>query len=223
MFKRIATVATTLFLLAEAGAAPVDIPLSDATQWSTQQYRNIKPNTVDASPQGLTITVAASASPLVYRLEQPTRITGVRVEANWSGNLDFPEGVTQGDEGADDFVLKLGLVEAGDKTLNWLQRRVAADWIRELYELAPEGTGVRRVNFLSTTRQASLLGTGRIHPLNDLLHEERITYLDSTGEFRLDHRFDEPVEILGLWLSADGDDTGSNFELVIHSITLETE
>jgi hypothetical protein len=32
-----------------------------------------------------------------------------------------------------------------------------------------------------------------------------------------------PVVVLGLWISADGDDTGSSFNLSIERITLNTE
>jgi hypothetical protein len=37
------------------------------------------------------------------------------------------------------------------------------------------------------------------------------------------YRFPEPVDVLGLWISADGDDTASNFDLQIRQITLHTE
>ncbi|NNE62087.1 MAG: hypothetical protein HKN35_14425, partial [Woeseia sp.] len=90
------------------------------------------------------------------------------------------------------------------------------------FKLAPEDSGVERINFLSTTQQKDRLGTSRQHPLSDLLYESRIVYLDAPGSFELKHDFPEPVETLGLWVSVDGDDTGSNFDLRIDSITLDT-
>jgi hypothetical protein len=53
-----------------------------------------------------------------------------------------------------------------------------------------------------------------------LLYETRISLLKGTGIFEMNHEFPEPVEILGLWISADGDDTNSIFDLNIKQITL---
>ena len=212
-----------LLSLLSASALAVDVPVGDLDRWSALSFNRIPANGVSTSDGVLHIAVNRSASPLVYKLEQPLRITGITVVARWSGSLQIPRDVVQGDEGADDFVLKLGIVEAGERTLNWIQRRIAADWIKQLFRLAPEGTGVNRINFLSTTQDKSQLGSSRTHPLNDLLHEMRITWLDGPGDFEMTYRFDAPVETLGLWVSSDGDDTGSTFDLYIERITLHTE
>jgi len=200
-----------------------DVPVGELAAWKTLAFRNIAANTVTVNDEGLHIVVRKSASPLVYKLDAPLTVTGVTVEANWAGALKLPENTVQGEDGADDFVLKLGVVEAGDRKLNWLQRRIAADWLQQLFKLAPAGTGVRRINFLSTTQQQALVGSARVHPLNDLLYETRVTYLPSPGEFTMTYRFPEPVDVLGLWISADGDDTASNFDLQIRRITLHSE
>lgn len=204
-------------------AAAIDVPVTDLTSWKTLAFNNIPPNQVSVDNGALHIAVRSSASPLIFGLDKPTHLTGVTVVASWSGELRIPEGATEGDKNADDFVLKLGIVEAGDQTLNWFQQRIAADWVKQLYSLAPRGTGVRRINFLSTTQQPKLLGTQRTHPLNDLLYETRIVLLEGPGAFEMAYRFDAPVEALGLWISSDGDDTGSSFDLEITGITLHTE
>ena len=215
------------FLIALAiFAAPslaLDVPVGDLAAWKTLEFRNIAANTVTVNDEALHIVVRKSASPLVYKLEAPLTVTAVTVDANWTGALKLPENTVQGEDGADDFVLKLGVVEAGDRKLNWLQRRIAADWLQQLFKLAPAGTGVRRINFLSTTRQQALVGSARVHPLNDLLYETRVTYLPSPGDFTMTYRFPEPVDVLGLWISADGDDTASTFDLHIRRITLHSK
>ena len=200
-----------------------DVPVADLAAWNILSFRNIAANTVTVNNGLLDIAVNKSASPLVHKLAAPLTVTAVTVDANWSGALKLPENTVQGEDGADDFILKLGIVEAGDRKLNWLQRRIAADWLQQLFKLAPAGTGVRRINFLSTTQQQSLVGTARVHPLNDLLYETRVTYLPSPGDFTMTYRFPEPVDVLGLWISADGDDTASNFDLQIRRITLHSE
>jgi hypothetical protein len=145
------TVAGTLLIFQVTIGLADTIPLSDLSRWEQLTYNGIQPNTVTAQQDGLHITVRGSASPLIYRLDHPTVVTELQVVASWSGMITLPRMKTQGDEGADDFVLKLGLVEAGDQTLNWVQKRVAANWIKRLHGLAPAGTGINRIHFLTTT------------------------------------------------------------------------
>ena len=211
-----------LMMLGSAAAA-TEIPVSDLQRWTSLSYRSIPANTVSVEDGNLHISVNKSASPLIYKLDEPLAVMSLAVKARWSGKLNIPQGAVQGEAGADDFILKLGIVEVGDRTLNWLQRRIAANWIQQLFKLAPKGTGVERINFLSTTQQQKLLGSRRTHPLNDLLYETRVTYLESPGEFEMVYQFEEPVVVLGLWISSDGDDTGSSFDLTIERITLHTE
>lgn len=201
-------------------AGALSVPVDDLAGWQVLSFRSIPANVVLADKTGLRVDVNASASPLVYPLPAPAQVARVRVRARWSGALDVPSGSVQGDTGADDFVLKLGLVEAGDETLNWFQKRIAAKWVRTLFELAPRGSGIRRIHFLSTTQQADLLGTSRVHPLSDLLRESRFQVLDGPGRFELDVALPEAADVVALWISADGDDTGSRFSLLIESIEL---
>jgi hypothetical protein len=215
-----------LFIASTIISAPslaFDVPVADLAAWKTLSYWNISANAVTVNDEALHIAVRKSASPLVYKMVVPLTVTAVTIDASWDGELRIPANTVQGERGADDFVLKFGVVEAGGRTLNWLQRQIAPGWAQQLFKLAPAGTGVGRINFLSTTQQPELLGSTRVHPLNDLLYETRVTYLPSVGEFSMSYRFPEPVEVLGLWISADGDDTASSFDLQIRRITLHSE
>jgi len=215
------TLCAVLLVLAPAAlAVPTVIPLDRAERWEALTYRKIPANTVAFDEMGLTLTINGSASPLVHGLDAPCRVSRVRVQGIWHGEINVPAGAVQGAKGVDDFVLKLGLVEAGDQTLNWFQRKWAAPWIRTLFKLAPKGSGVHRIHFLSTTQQPAQLNQSRVHPLSDLLYETRVTLLEAPGAFEMDVTLAEPVEVLALWISADGDDTGSEFTLHLDDITL---
>lgn len=218
---------SSLFALASAvialQAQAIEVPTRSLDGWSTLSFNNVDANDVSIVESTLHIAVDGSASPLVYKLEEPVLISGVTVVAHWSGELRIPAGVEQGDKGADDFVLKFGIVESGEQTLNWLQRRIAADWIEQLFDLAPKGSGVERILFLSTTQSRSQLGSSRRHPLNDLLYERRVRHLEGTGQFTMTEQFESPIRTLGLWISSDGDDTNSRFDLGLQRITLHTE
>ncbi|MEQ8205830.1 MAG: hypothetical protein RIA65_06620, partial [Woeseia sp.] len=198
------------------------VPVDELDRWTVLSFSKITANEVSVVDGKLQIRVRNSASPLILHFDEPVSLAGISVAASWSGELRIPAGAVQGEEGADDFVLKLGIVEAGDRRLNWFQRSIAADWIKQLFKLAPKSGGVERINFLSTTQQQALLGSERVHPLSDLLYEERVVHLARPGPFLLSKTFAEPVEALGLWVSVDGDDTASEFDLTIESITLQT-
>ncbi|MEM9401309.1 MAG: hypothetical protein AAGA44_02340 [Pseudomonadota bacterium] len=203
-------------------ATAEDVSVDELDAWTVLSFSSIPPNEVSVVDGALSIKVRASASPLIYGFDTPTTLTAITVVGEWQGELRIPDGVVQGDKGADDFVLKFGVVEAGDRRLNFFQRRIAADWIKQLFKLAPKDSGVERINFLSTTQQADQLNNRRTHPLSDLLYEARILHLAEPGRFTMSYEFAEPVETLGLWISTDGDDTGSNFDLRLESITLQT-
>ena len=214
--------AALCLLLLTTPAMALEVAVNDLKPWTILSFNKIPPNEVVVDKDALLIKVRSSASPLIYKFDKPTRITGFSVDASWTGELRIPTGAIEGDQNADDFVLKFGVVESGEQRLNWLQRRIAADWIKQLFKLAPKDSGVKRINFFSTTQQKAQLDTSRTHPLSDLLFETRITYLEAPGSFKMKHEFAVPVEALGLWLSLDGDDTGSSFDLHIRNITLHT-
>ena len=208
------------WLLSFSLFAGLAIPLDSLENWKSLPFSKIPANEVSIENKSLKVSVNKSSSPLVYKFSEPQKVTGFKVKAKWKGKLSIPVGKIQGEGGADDFILKFGLVESGTETLSWFQKKVAADWILELYKLAPEGTGVKQINFYSTTLQKDQVGKKRKHPLSELIFEERIQYIDSEGEFTLEKKFEKPMESLGIWLSTDGDDTSSNYELVITEMSV---
>ncbi len=196
----------------------VAVPLTIPSGWQVLAYRAIPPNTVAFVPQGLTISVDQSASPVVYALPQSTLVTGLRARGQVSGRLQTTAAL-QGGTGHDDFVLRIGLVEAGSRRPSFVQRRLAPRWIRQLFALAPPGAGIEQIRFFSLGLDASQIGWARRHPLSDLLFEEVVAVPDERGGFAIDLTLD-PIETLAVWLAADGDDTGSRFEVRLEELTL---
>lgn len=66
----------------------------------------------------------------------------------------------------------------------------------------------------------SQIGRRRQHPLSDLISEEVVVTLRSDGRLDFAHSLDRPLETLAIWLSSDGDDTGSTFTVLIEEIEL---
>jgi hypothetical protein len=211
-------------LLAAAAPAPAQegafsVPLADEKAWQQLQYRNRPAHKLRFSPAGLRMDVEGSAMPLIYPLPAKQRVAGVRVRGRVEGRLALPPG-RQGEEKFDDYLFRVGLVEAGDKRLNFVQRQVAAEWVRRLYALAPEGTGISGIRFLNVGSDPAHVGRQRRHPLSELITERVVALPAADGRIDFVHRFEQPVEAIALWLSSDGDDTGARFGVDIESIEL---
>ncbi|MDP1572074.1 MAG: hypothetical protein Q8L86_18925 [Vicinamibacterales bacterium] len=203
-----------LLLLGLLAALPLTMP----SEWEVLEYRRIPPNALRFNEGGLTISVRGSASPIVHALAGPTAVAGVRGRGRIAGRLDTTP-ARQGEQGHDDFALRIGLVQAGTRRPTFLERRLAPGWVRRLFALAPPGTGIQQIRFFNVGLDASQIGWTRRHPLSDLLLEEVVAVPDREGRFEIHLDF-APVDTLAVWLAADGDDSGSTFEVHLEALTL---
>jgi len=201
-------------------AGAIALPVQHEANWQLLEYNNLDANQVTFTDQGMTITVDQSASPIIYPLDNPKTVTGVRVTGNLSNLLNLPAD-SQGQKGNDDFSLRIGLVVAGDKTLNGVQKLFSAKWVKTLFDLAPEGAGVDRIYFLNAVQNENILGQQRQHPLSDLIYENNVWLLDKTGDFSLTYNLESPERVVAVWLSIDGDDTQSKYTTTIRELRLD--
>jgi hypothetical protein len=201
-------------------AGAIALPLHQPDAWRQLEYQDIEANNVSFTSAGMAVTVAGSASPLVYPMEKPLMVRRVVVEGHLSKLLDLPPEI-QGSEGYDDFALKIGLVVAGDKTLGIFERIFGAKWLGTLFALAPQGSGIGQIHFLNAVQDKILLGRQRRHPQSDLYFENNVWLLDQTGDFNLSHTLDKPLPVVAIWVSIDGDDSDSSYTTRITRLLLE--
>lgn len=195
------------------------LPLDTPAGWQLLGYRSIPPHRVRFSAAGLEMRVDKSAMPVIYPLPKPLAVRAVRVRGRVEGSLAMPPS-RQGEEKFDDYVFRIGLVEPGRRTLNLLQRQVAAAWVRKLFELAPKDGGISRIQFFNVGADATQIGRRRQHPLSEFIHEQVVAVPRADGTFEFEHVLDRPLEALAVWLSSDGDDTGSTFTVLVEEIAL---
>ena len=203
-------------------AAAFTVPLHEGDPWTNLKYRNIPANHVTFSSDGLRIDVRNSAGPLVFKLPKTLNVIGLR----WTGKIhDFPNlpsGIRQGEKGADDYAIRIGLVLEGKKRPSFAEKLFAPQWVKTLFSLAPEGSGIDRILFLSVGQQEAMLGRERIHPLSDFLEEKVEWVRAEPGKIDVSASFEDPLPTLAVWISSDGDDTKSKFTVQITSLTLNT-
>jgi len=201
-------------------ASAIALPVQQAENWQLLEYNRLNANEVSFTREGMSVTVDQSASPTIYPFDEPKTVSRVSVTGNLS-NLLKVTADTQGKPNNDDFSLKVGLVIAGDKTLNPLQKIFSAKWVKTLFELAPEGAGIEQIYFLNAVQHRNLLGQQRHHPLSELIYENNVWLLDKAGDFSFTYELEDPQKVIAIWLSIDGDDTRSRYTITISSLILE--
>ena len=203
-------------------AGVIALPLQQQDRWQLLEYSSLPANRVEFGARGMSISVNRSASPIIYPLPGPRPVRAVEVRGELSELLDL-EGKTQGQTGADDFCLKIGLVLAGDKTLNIFQRMASPGWVRTLYALAPKGSGIDHILFLNAVQDGQWLGQRREHPLSPLIRERNVWLVDRSGPFELSYELEAVREVVAVWISIDGDDSGSEFSVLLRDLVLTTD
>lgn len=206
---------------AEESPAPgsVLVPLDQQARWQVLKYSRLPPHRIRFSSAGLEMAVDGSAMPLIYPLAERLRVRGIRVKGRVEGALRIPPG-RQGEEKFDDYVFRIGLVEPGERTLNFVQRQLATAWVRKLFELAPSGTGISRIHFFNVGAEKAHIGRQREHPLSDLIVEKVVAVPQTDGRFDFAHTLERPLDTIAVWLSSDGDDTASQFTVLVERIEL---
>lgn len=198
---------------------PLLLPLDSAANWQVLQYRSLPPHRIRFSKAGLEMIVERSAMPVIYPLPSPMSVSSVRVRGRLEGTLRVPP-ERQGEARFDDYSFRIGLVEPGARSLNFLERQLAAAWVRKLFELAPKGGGISRIHFFNVGTDRAQIGRARQHPLSDLILEKVVAVPGPDGRFELVHALDPPLQTIAVWLSSDGDDTGSRFTVLVEEIAL---
>lgn len=197
-------------------AALIVVPL-DPQSWSQIPYGSVPEHKLSFE-EGLKITVDKSASALLHKFEVPQSVVEFEIELSQEGVIDY-QGREIGAKGADDFPLRLGFVMAGEKTLSWGQSLIAPKWVKKLYQLAPKNLGLDRVVYLVIAQEKPAFQK-RFHPFSELLEEEIVGVIEK-GRFKA--KLPAPKgQVLGLWISSDGDDTNSSFTMTINRLILKT-
>ena len=197
------------------------VPLTK--NWEMLKFSRLKASAFQTSNKKLKISVNQSSSPLIQKFKTPVTFTRVIAKGeikNGSINLkeDQKQGIFKKKSITDDYALRLGLVlEGKNRKPKFLPTFMMPSWIKKMFSLAPKNKGIDKIYFLKVVHNTSHIGDKRTHPLHKYLFEEAITQAKS-GEFTIDKTFESPKTAYGLWLSANGEGTLSQFDTIINKI-----
>ena len=203
-------------------SAVIFLPLTTPDGWHAVQYDRIPANAVRHSESGLQISVRESAGAFVHLLSTNTALTSLSVRGRFTGELRVPQG-QQGTKKFDDYVLRLGLIEPGPRTLNALQRRTAPGWVRSLFQWLPAESGISRIHSFNLGNDAAQIGREVEHPASPFFHERIVAVPDADGRFAFTLKLPAPIPTIGIWIGSDGDDTRSSFNVTIEQVELQAE
>ena len=186
----------------------------EPSSWEELKFENVPPNRVSFRESALTIEVKESASPLINIFPASKTIRRIEVSGAISGNPNWS--LT-----ADDALLRVGVIQEGEKRLNALQKLAAPDWLQRVDKLVgTAGRGVDSILCYHLTPNANRVGHSQTNPNASIFKETIQASPESDGTFQIVVEFSDPISSPGLWLLADGDDSGSSFEVRIESIVL---
>lgn len=180
------------------------------------QFKKIKANHVAYQEELVQIDVDDSASILMLPFETVKPINKVSFEWRSEGRPRVKDSQHELKRNGDDAVFKLGLLlKSDDDSINpfvppWLKQ------VRELLTFPSE----EMIYLVVDARHTS--GQRWISPYN-----QRITMIsvasreDESGWRQASYQFEQPQDVVALWLMADGDNTHSTFNVSIKNIVLE--
>lgn len=196
--------------------ADTNVPL-DSAEWQILKYSDIPANEIRFLEDSIQISVRQSAGALVIPVSPSGSIRSLRVVADISGELSLA-GRRQGTDGADDFLLRIGLILSGDKTMNPVQKWLAPEWVLKIRQSFPPETGLDKIVCHNIVSDPSVRGRTRRHPASSLFLEYFDLPPPENGHFEATIPVPADADIAGLWISTDGDDTGSFFKVTIKQI-----
>jgi len=95
--------------------------------------------------------------------------------------------------------------------------------VKQLFALAPSGTGITKVRFFNIATDTTHLGRTRAHPKSDLMQETITGVPDANGNFTITNHFAKPLPVLAVWISSDGDNSKSSFAVMLEKVELSVE
>jgi hypothetical protein len=203
-------------LLATASIAA--LPIGSESKWRVLSFDGTGLNEVASSEEGVEIAVSNSASALLFVFPKSREIGEFAVAGAIEGTQKQIAGANW-ENAPDDALLRVGVIETGDRKLNPLERIAALRWVKELESMLDGGSeGIGKTHCFHLLPEEEWIGESREKPSISLFHETVVATPSDTGAFAWTNKFVEPVKARGFWVIADGDNMQSQFTTTIKEL-----
>lgn len=212
--------ANHLFMFALPLLAATLAALGSPADWHSLQFRRIPPIETQLTEDRLTLKVRSSAGGLVRQLPRGTQVQSLIVTGSVEGELKV-DADRLWQKGHEDAYLRVGLIVAGGRPLGTLERLMAPAWIVTMDKvLCADGRAPAAIRNHLLIPHAAWIGQQRPNPHMAQLVDHMVTTPDANGRFTMRVDLPETMELVGLWLMTDGDDSGSTFTVTVDSLEL---
>lgn len=181
-------------------------------------FPGIQPTNYEFADSTLTAKADKSASALIHPFEKVVTLKSIHFEWQSDGKLQIDSKEYEASKAGDDARLRIGLMLKGKAPLIPF---FAPSWIKK----------TREIMKLESDKMLYLIA-GAKHPSNSRWkspYSDSITNisLPSSADSRLgwqkvDYMFEQNLEVVGLWIMVDSDDTNSSIKTSIRNLKLKT-
>lgn len=209
-------IAMLLACLAQLASAESGILPLEASSFHPISFPG-KPATRYQFKDGILIAdVEHSASALLYSFKQIRSIQGISLEYRNKGQTLVSDAGMEASRAGDDSLLRIGLLLSGPKPFipifasTWIKAtanflNLPSDRMLYLFIGARHAPGQRWLSPYSSSIENIAVGDS----------------LTADGWRKVEFEFDKALPVVGIWLMADGDDTGSTFSLSLKNLRLK--
>lgn len=201
-------------LMGVSVSVPLDVGQSPwksvvfGTKAATEYKYKEGASTTSSVEDVLQVLSKSSSGAQVYYFNEPKRLIEVHAQGRVKKTAPMNKEV-------DDAYLRWGVVYAGERRLNWLERRFASDWIVDLDAIAKKiGNGFGFLDLGVYKGMACEPGT-KLQERSDYVFERCAGMPGEKNKFEIRHTLSKEYPVLGLWLSSDADDSVGEFELYL--------
>lgn len=179
------------------------------------EFGRIPANTVNVDADTITLDVMKSASFLMHSFDDVLNVKQVSMSWKSDGKPAVPNAIKEQQKGGDDAVVKLGLLLRADKKPF---KPFLPAWMEKV-EASLKYPSTEMIYAVADSKHNS--GERWVSPYND-----RVTMvsmqdgMSDDGWYHSKLVFEQPVEVVAVWLMSDGDDTQSSFTTQVRVIQL---
>jgi len=180
------------------------------------EFSRIKPNHHFFHNQQLQINVNKSASFLMQAFDQVKSVKRVSFEWHSNGFPKIKNAQSEEQKSGDDAVFKLGLLLKTDESIF---NPFIPEWMKHVESLL-SFPSEEMIYLVANAKHA--IGEQWANPYNKRVTMTSIESIESKQNWKLArYEFDVSVNVVAIWLMADGDNTHSRFTTHIKNITIE--
>jgi hypothetical protein len=188
---------------------------ADFSELQHIEFGRIPANEVTISDGMVTFNVMESASFLMQGFDKVMPVKKVDMSWKSEGVPSLRDAEQEKQKAGDDAVVKLGLLLRAEKERF---KPFLPAWMKQVREGLSYPSEMM-IYLVADSRHAA--GQRWLNPYNERI--TMVSMLDAQagdGWYRSSIEFDEPVEVVAIWLMADGDNTGSSFVTTVREIVL---